>query len=382
MTQRAGSSAKPRAIGLDILRLLAVVLVLGRHMPSPPETLPTYWASILSIWQRGGWVGVDLFFVLSGFLVSGLLFTEYKLRGHFSIVRFYTRRGWKIYPPFFFYIAATLGARASIGRTHSLPPGREIAAELLFLQSYLPGLWGHTWSLAVEEHFYLLLPLALALLLKLNRGSTSPLRPVLPIAMCVAILEFVLRLVNWWDRPAYSNLTHLYPTHLRLDSLAAGVAVSYAYHFHTSRFVSSLSPWRRQLIGAGILLLTPAFIFSLGTTPFIFTAGFTLFYMGSTLLMVGTLLSSISRNPFTALLARLGADSYSIYLWHVVVLGWGVPLAETLWGAPLSFGVGLSLYCFGSIALGVAMAKIVERPALRLRDHWFPPVDRGPIERE
>jgi peptidoglycan/LPS O-acetylase OafA/YrhL len=77
------------------------MLVLGRHMWSPPESLPSGWKSFFLTWQRGGWVGVDLFFVLSGFLVSGLLFTDYKSRGRLSIGRFYMRRGWKIYPPFF-----------------------------------------------------------------------------------------------------------------------------------------------------------------------------------------------------------------------------------------------------------------------------------------
>lgn len=369
-------TAKPRAIGLDILRLVAVVLVLGRHMPSHPDTWPSFLTSLFLVWQRGGWVGVDLFFVLSGFLVSGLLFAEYKSRGHFSIIRFYTRRAWKIYPSFLVLIAATVAVRL-VASTHSLPPGRQLAAELLFLQSYLPGLWGHTWSLAVEEHFYLLLPLVLTVVLKMNRGSASPLRPVLPIVMCVAILALILRLLNWSNRPAYSHLTHAFASHLRLDSLGAGVAVSYAYHFHASRFVDLLSPWRRHLLAAGVLLLTPAFAFTLETTPFIFTIGLTQFYVGSAMLMVGTLLSSVSRGPFTLLLARLGADSYSIYLWHAPVLGWGVLLAERIWGTPLSFGVRAMIYGVGSIALGLAMAKIVERPALRLRDQWFPPHGRG-----
>lgn len=83
-----------RNTGLDLLRLVAILLVLGRHL------LPGYENNtFLSIWRTGGWVGVDLFFVLSGFLVSGLLFEEYKKRGSLDLKRFLIRRGFKIYPP-------------------------------------------------------------------------------------------------------------------------------------------------------------------------------------------------------------------------------------------------------------------------------------------
>jgi peptidoglycan/LPS O-acetylase OafA/YrhL len=78
--------AKPRLVGLDLLRLVAVILVLGRHMDLPPEDWARAWRTIFLTWQWGGWVGADLFFVLSGFLVSGLLFAEYEARGRLSIV--------------------------------------------------------------------------------------------------------------------------------------------------------------------------------------------------------------------------------------------------------------------------------------------------------
>src|SRR6185503_12438978 len=211
-------------------------------VPPPPETWPVGWGSIPFTWQRRGWVGVDLFFVLSGFLVSGLLFSEYNLRNRLSIGRFFMRRGWKIYPPFLTLIAATV-----IGILIAGGPVKwqSLVSELMFLQGYVPGLWDHTWSLAVEEHFYLLLPVVLILTLKFNRGSPKPLKPVLALAGCVAVLSLVLRLLTWQYRPTYDHITHLFPSHLRFDSLFFGVAISYAYHFHKSRFIESLSPWRR-----------------------------------------------------------------------------------------------------------------------------------------
>src|ERR1043166_4604044 len=139
---------RPRVIGLDLLRLVAIVLVLGRHAEQPPAGVPLA-SGLVESWQRGGWVGVDLFFVLSGFLVSGLLFAEFASRGQISVLRFYVRRGWRIYPAFYLLIATTI-----LGRTvfFQAPSGRHVLAEVFFLQSYATGLWNHTWSLAVEEH--------------------------------------------------------------------------------------------------------------------------------------------------------------------------------------------------------------------------------------
>src|SRR5207244_3621789 len=100
--------------------------------------------------------------------------------GRLSVGRFYMRRGWKIYPPFFTLIAATVIVYNLID---GVPiPRRPLGSELVFIQSYFPGLWNHTWSLAVEEHFYLLLPLALVLIQRLNRDSPTPLKPILGLA--------------------------------------------------------------------------------------------------------------------------------------------------------------------------------------------------------
>lgn len=379
---RSGDAAAARTgrrlVGLDVLRLAAIVLVLGRHMPPPPDTWSPPWRVILLAWQRGGWVGVDLFFVLSGFLVSGLLFTEHKSRGRFSIGRFYVRRGFKIYPPFYTLIAVTV-----VGILMSREPlyGWPLASELFFFQSYVAGLWDHTWSLAVEEHFYLLLPLLLALVLKLNRRSPTPLAPVLGVSAGVAVLALLARAIAWRYGPPYTNLRNLFASHLRFDSLFFGVAISYAYHFHPVAFVERLFPWRRWLIAGGALLLVPPFVFPIETSPFMFTAGLTVFYVGSGMLMVGTLLiPDLHHRRVVVLLAALGADSYSIYLWHMPVRELGAPLVEVLSGATLGFAMRAAIYLLGSLAFGVLMARLIEVPALRLRDRWFPRQSPGPIE--
>ena len=361
-----------------MLRFVAVFLVLGRHMGTPPATWPGSARFLLSTWHCGGWVGVDLFFVLSGFLVSGLLFSELKVLGKFSILRFYTRRGWRIYPPFIVLTATTV----IVCRAFGIPiPPSWILSECLFLQSYLPGLWNHTWSLAVEEHFYLLLPLSLLLLLKVNRGSARPpVRPLLTGAAIIALSVLALRLFNFYERSSYDHVTHLLPTHLRLDSLSFGVAISSLYHFETAQFHRILFRWRKALVLIGALTLVPAFIFPIESTPYIYTFGFTFFYLGSGVLMVGMLLWELPSSRIVTAAAALGMNSYSIYLWHMPVSFWGGRVMNRLFGSSLGYGGRTLIYLIGSFVVGTIMARLVELPALRLRDRWFPAKTAGAIE--
>ena len=199
---------------------------------------------------------------------------------------------------------------------------RPIVSELVFVQSYVRGLWNHTWSLAVEEHFYLLLPLVLILVLRLNRGSATPFKPVLALAACVAVIALILRLLNWYYRPTYSNMTHLFAStsdstrcSLALPSPMPTISIRPGSPGIALPLAAVADSRRRGLAG------TPAFVFRLEKTPFIYTLGLTLFYLGSGMLLVGILLSKISPSShLIVLMAMLGAYSYSIYLWHMPVL--------------------------------------------------------------
>jgi peptidoglycan/LPS O-acetylase OafA/YrhL len=363
-----------RLAGLDLLRLVAVLLVIGRHIPGALDPAMSIRHPLLATWARGGWVGVDIFFVLSGYLVSGLLFTEYTGRGQLSPMRFYVRRAWKIYPPFYLLLVATV---IVYGTFRQELRWSWLLSEVLFVQSYVPGLWMHTWSLAIEEHFYLLLPLVLLLVVKRDPAAANPFRPVLLLGLGIVVLELILRVVNWRLHPAYAYQTHLSPTHLRMDSLFLGVMLSYVHRFHTRAFIDALTPWRWLLIATGTVLLVPAFVFPLETTPFVYTAGFTLFGVAGAMLVAGTVLCARPHARRVAPLATLGAYSYSIYLWHLPVVLWAIPLAEQTVGVRFALGFRAMLSVVGSLAFGAAMAKIVEAPALRLRDRWFPSRSSG-----
>jgi len=258
-------------------------------------------------------------------------------------------------------------------------PTSSIVSEMLFLQSYIKGLWLHTWSLAVEEHFYLLIPLVLAVLTKMNRTSPTPLRPLVWIIPVIGLASLGIRMLTWHLIPSFGLFTHMFQSHLRFDSLAFGVAISYAYHFHHDWFTHSLEPFHRGFFWIGILLLTPAFIFPVESTPWMTTVGFTLFYLASGLLLTGTLLSKLPTQGLLNFLATIGAYSYSIYLWHAAVLIWGVPICEKflkMAGLGLTYGLVMAIYFGGSIGFGMVMAKVIENPSLKLRDLLFP--SRGP----
>jgi peptidoglycan/LPS O-acetylase OafA/YrhL len=261
---------------------------------------------------------------------------------------------------------------------HRFEPA-QIAAELLFVQNYFQGLWGLTWSLAVEEHFYLLL-VALLWMLSRREKTLNAFREVPLVFIVVAIVCFSLRLLTWKLIP-FAQRSHMFPTHLRVDSLFFGVLISYIYHRHPVNFLAAARRWRWRLFLAGILLLSPAFIFSVESTPFIFTAGLTVFYLGSGCLLTGLLGMELPRTRLVAAAAYVGSHSYSIYLWHGGVQQWLTLFVTRVVLRTENWFVGAAVYLVGSIVVGILMALAVEFPVLRLRDRWFPSRSR-PLEVE
>lgn len=357
---------------LDVLRAIAIFLVLGRHLPDWPAASGPAWTAGLEVWRRSGWIGVDLFFVLSGFLISGLLFHEHRRHGQIHFGRFFVRRAFKIYPAFYVMIAATVAVRLARGDGVA-PTG--LVSEMVFAQNYWRSLWPHTWSLAVEEHFYVLLPLALIALARLRRGARDPFAPLIGIFVVVATALLGLRVLVARSGP-FASKTHLYATHLRIDSLLFGVLISYFHHYRGERLSGVIRGRHWWLLAGGIALAMPSAALRVEASFFMPTAGLTLLYLGFGAILLASLEwpygGGALRERVVSSLAAIGFYSYSIYLWHVAVGSWGVRgLAEML-GARPPLVIELVAYVAGSLAVGVVMAKVVERPFLRLRDRAFP----------
>jgi peptidoglycan/LPS O-acetylase OafA/YrhL len=347
-----------------------VLLVLGRH------------GLLTGIWFEVGWAGVDLFFVLSGFLISGLLFSEYKRTQRISLRRFFIRRGFKIYPAFW---AMLIGTSFIILAYGLHVPGFLWLREILFIQNYKPGIWKHTWSLAVEEHFYIILPLLLVALNRLSKNRKDPFW-FIPYAFCIlASVTLAMRYVAV-HQPSYRPedfWKFMFLTHMRIDALFFGVVLGYFYHFRPDLIPSLYrNRWSRlALEGITALLLSCCVVFPL-ESPFMQSFGLTMVYLGFGGVLVLFLTAggpeasttglNVTFGKIGGVLAFVGTYSYSIYLWHVPVEIFGLRGIEALSPVTLSPALLTYVYIVISIPFGILMAHVIEFPVLRLRDRLFP----------
>ena len=412
-------SPSARRRSLDVLRAVAVLLVMARHASRHvPEAVPSPLAEVLRGLQWGGWIGVDLFFVLSGFLIAGLLLDEHARRGTIDVPRFLARRAFKIYPAFF----AMIGVSVVMGATwfgpaiplvdRDGPPVRQLWPELVFMQSYFPGVWIHTWSLAVEEHFYILLPVVLWCVFRWSapggRGAGHEVgaSPGLPRALALAGVLAVGAPLLWrsegvvrWPVDAspsqFGLYRHLLPSHLRMDALAMGVALACVWRAARGRVL-----WVARRLGYLIAPAAACAIVVVVSRPlsdsFLLTWGLSIIALGFASLLMVTIsadelgwwrrVGSVGREGGPGFAARvlcsvvkgmawLGRYSYSIYLWHLPVRAWSVISARRL-GVPDD---GLAMYLVkvaavsvGAVVVGVFAARVVEVPVLMLRDRLVP----------
>ena len=360
---------------LDILRCAAILLVLFHHTAVLP--------SIAKI----GFVGVDLFFVLSGFLISGLLYKEYHKRGEISFSRFFIRRGLKIYPAFYVMLLVTFIAQLLAGK---LSTWGAYAREILFVQDYRFGIWMHCWSLGVEEHFYILLPILLLLLIRFASDRANPFKSIPRAFLVVAVMCFVLRAATVYFTPpeAYYGASITTATHLRIDELFFGVLLGYFYSFHREGLDEFMRPKKnRALIAlATAVFLSTCFIFP-GTSRTFVIFGPTFLYLGFGGLLLLCLYVRDVLPPHVAgpaekvgtAAAFIGLYSYSIYLWQGIIGVYATRGMEKYLHFELTGFPRFAWYFFGCVIFGIVMARLIEFPVLKLRDRFFPPVTTSVI---
>jgi peptidoglycan/LPS O-acetylase OafA/YrhL len=391
---RAQDRRAGRSLTIDMLRGIAILMVLGRHYVVAPGNTGVLQPFAVT-WTTIGWAGVDLFFVLSGFLVSGLIFAEYRQHGRVDIRRFVIRRGFKIWPPYLVYIVVVAAWLIWQSDAAIASIWTELWPNVFHVQNYFHTPRLHTWSLAVEEHFYLAVAFAFYWLLSrstpesrrgkvtTNNQSTPTVLPGLPIFIvsCVVGLAALRHVVYLREGPANLNL---YATHLRFDGLLIGTLLAYWTHFRPARLVSvQRHPLTAMLIG--VLFAAPALALSPEASAWTAGVGLTGLYVGFALLMMGWLNVAnihpawrrLFRTGPAALLGQVGFYSYSIYLWHVDLAQ--TPIKKLVEVAGLSdvspaivWPITTTIYVIIAVTFGGVLARWLEIPSLALRDRLFP----------
>jgi peptidoglycan/LPS O-acetylase OafA/YrhL len=246
-----------RLHGLDHLRAIAILLVIIYHYHG--AGVPNWLEPI----KRIGWTGVDLFFVLSGYLIGFQLLKEYKDNNRLNFKRFYFKRFFRIIPA---YLAVVIMyySLGDLRENTGLPP---LWKFLTFTQNY--GLdyptqksFSHAWSLCVEEQFYLLLPITIILVFKTRMEKFAPylLVGLIGAGFLIRIYswnEFVQPFVESGDRmqKIFAYLEKIYyPSHNRMDGLIVGVSVATIFNFKP-KIKDYLTKYGNIVLVVGIVLL-------------------------------------------------------------------------------------------------------------------------------
>jgi peptidoglycan/LPS O-acetylase OafA/YrhL len=313
-----------------------------------------------------GGFGVTVFFFLSGYLITTLLRLEHERSGSISFRRFYLRRALRILPPFYVVLALALAGFLAGWVAGPVTPGAA-AAQALHVANYWtifrgePGIamgTGVYWSLAVEEHFYLLFPL---LFLALRRLVREPAREALVLwTLSAAILAW--RCVLVFHFHSAENRTYM-ASDTRFDSLLYGCALAIWGNpvlDGPSRLPEPV--WKRGLVPGAVAALLFTFVYR--QPAFRETFRYTIQGIALTVLFIAAIrfprwgAFRLLNHPRVAF---VGVLSYSLYLVHHVVLG---ALARSLDLNPVLRGAAALLV---SLALAYAIHRAIERPCARLR---------------
>lgn len=328
--------------GLDVIRAAAVLLVVLEH------------AAIVPL-NAGGAVGVSMFFALSGFLITALLLEECESSGRISLVRFYLRRSCRLLPALVVFLAC-MAVVARLGDAPTLPTAGDLWGALFYVGNYTSAMQGHdtaivhTWSLAVEEQFYIVWPLVLIVVLVVLRRRMRHLAMV-AVGLCGSAVALRATL---WDGGA-GTLRVYFGTDTRMDCLLVGALA--AMWLHGRR------PGRNHPRVA-VFALAGAAGLSLGPDVVEFLVVPLLVPILTTVAIV-CLVQEPRADVFRSrVLELIGRRSYGIYLWHFPLVGAAAALP-----APYKLPMLLAA-CALTVAVVHLSWRCVEEPFLQLRTRW------------
>lgn len=339
-----------RRIGsLDGLRALAVLVVLASHAFA---------------WAHGGFLGVDVFFVLSGYLITSLLIAERDRTGRIHYAGFYRRRVARLAPAYLLMLVIAVPIMAGPLRdTVLIPVPWAIALTAVYSANWAAvvdidtlGPIIHTWSLSIEEQFYLLWPVSL---MALSRGRRPMVRWLAVLITAVVLMRAVGRLVTDGVWPYVATFTHS-------DGLLAGALLALVL----ARRVTTAADRRRsgQVAWAGAAVVLALMAWLSVESDATYLIGLTL-GAAATVGMVwhliivpdGLMARLLSRRP----LVFVGRISYGLYLYHL-------PIFQLVQSWQLGFVRTLSLEVGGTVAVSVASWYLLESPVQRLVARRWP----------
>jgi peptidoglycan/LPS O-acetylase OafA/YrhL len=363
--QGADGTALPYLPSLDGLRAVAITLVLVYHLR--PAVLP------------GGFIGVDVFFVISGFLICAPIIRAIESGDPVSPARFLFRRARRLLPAVFVVVGATAVAFAQLSSTDLHRLRRHSVSSLAYWMnwtlaherlSYTDLVQGasplrHMWSLAIEEQFYVVVAILLVVWASVRRRLDTANARV-AIACAAAGLAACSALAMWLHAPSpHDNARAYYGTDTRAQALLVGIVAA-----------ALVDPWSRRARSRAAIAWTGCSIVVLalvagGTneqSEVLYRGGFLLVAAASALLIAGALHDGALRSLLaTRPAVTVGRLSYSLYLWHWPV----IVFARRRWPDAAGLGTDLAIVA-ATFALATVTFAVVEQPARRRLGRTIP----------
>jgi peptidoglycan/LPS O-acetylase OafA/YrhL len=355
--------------GLDHLRAFAISFVLVFHYrffghPQWVETIGKF-----------GWTGVDLFFVLSGFLISTELFKELSKTRTLSLKNFFIKRSFRILPAYLLVVGIYFLIPVFHER-EALPP---LWRFLTFTQNFgldlgKTGTFSHAWSLCVEEQFYLLLPLALLIIFRtqVSKSGIYILSGLVVAGVIIRLLiwhKFVLPYADADDFVKHWYKHIYYPIYNRMDGLLTGIAIAALFHFKPL-MAARIAKYSNLILLAGLVTLACAYILWMDKYSFYATIlGFPLIALGYGLVVICAICPGSIMHRYSSIITeKIAGLSYGIYLTHKGIIHLTQKYAAGM-GVPANSDQML-LLCLLFILLGALLLQyVIEKPFLKLRKY-------------